>query len=81
MGGKKWTDFMSCAPCDYYLLGDIKDIAYPDPPQTINELKLKIRKSIRVINEDILKRVFKNAKTLLKFVRREIGRRFEHNMT
>ena len=47
-------------PCDCYLWGQIKDIVYLDPPQTIDELNAKIREAIRFINENTLKRVFKN---------------------
>ena len=67
-------------PCVYYLWRQLKDIVYWDPSQTIKELKTKIREGIRVINENTLKRVFKNIKTRLGFVIREKGRHFEHIM-
>ena len=58
----------------------MKYIAYRDPPQTINYLETEIREAIRVINEDSLKRVFKNLETRLNFVGGEKGGNFEHIM-
>ena len=58
-------------------LGRIKDIVYRNTSQTINELKTKIREEIRVINEDALKRVFKNMNTRLNFVISEDGGHLE----
>ena len=49
-------------PCDYYLWGHIKSIAWRDTLQTINELKSKIREAIRDIGEDIFMRVLKTWK-------------------
>ena len=66
--------------CDLYFSGHINDVVYRDPPQTIHELKTKIRKAIRIIIEDTLKRVFENMKTSLKFVIREKGGLFKHVM-
>ena len=54
---------------DYYLWEHMKSTAYRDRPQTINELKTKIREAIRV-NEDTLERVFKNMETRVNFVTR-----------
>ena len=45
----------------------------------LNELKTKIQEAIRVINEDTLKRVFKNMKIRLNFVRRTFRTYYELN--
>ena len=72
--------YLDLISCDYYLWGHIKDIVYRDSPQTINELKTKIREAIQFMNEDTLKRVFKNMKTRLNFVIHEKGEHTEHVM-
>ena len=66
--------------CDYYLRRLLKDNIYQDPRLTINELKKKIRQTIRLINEGTLKLVFKNMKTHLNFAVCEKYRHFEHIM-
>ena len=67
-------------PCDYFLWSYIKDKVYRDPPQTIEELKAKIRVAIRSINQETLQKVFRSMKTRLGFVVRERGGHFEHLM-
>ena len=65
-------------PCDYFLLGYIKDLVYLQRPDSISELKTKIRDAVQSINGDILRAVYKNMETRLGFVVREQGGHFEH---
>ena len=61
-------------------MGYIKNKVYGEPLRTMAELKTKIHQSIQIIDQETLKKVFKNMKTRLNFVIREQGRQFEHLM-
>lgn len=65
-------------PCDYFLWGYLKDFVYRELPTSIEELKNKIRQAIQTIDEDTLKKVYKNMENRLCFVLREGGGHFEH---
>ena len=45
-------------PCDCFLWRYIKEIIYRQRPETISELKTKIRQAVRSINGDILQKVY-----------------------
>ncbi len=67
-------------PSDYFLWGSIKDKVYKDPPQSINELKNKIREACSSISQPSLQKIYKNMKFRLSFVVREQGGHFEHRL-
>ena len=64
-------------PCDYFLWGNMKDKVYREPPQSIHDLKNKIRQACATISQDTLRKVYKNTKFRLSAVVRE-GGHFEH---
>jgi len=47
-------------PCDFYLWGYLKARVYNPLPKTLDELKSNIRREIKKITKDDLKRVFLN---------------------
>lgn len=65
-------------PCDFFLWGYIKDYVFSELPNTIPELKTKIRAAISTITEDTLTKVVKNTEFRLRFLLRQNGGHFEH---
>ena len=47
-------------PCDVFLCGNLKDRVFANRPNSIAELKTKIRSAIASISEDTLQKVVKN---------------------
>ena len=47
-------------PCDFFLWGYLKDRVFANRPNTIAELKTKIRFAIALFSEDTLQKVVKN---------------------
>lgn len=50
-------------PCDFFLWGYLKGMVYKDPPETIGELKEKIRSAISSISSELCNRVFQMLQT------------------
>ena len=65
-------------PCDFFLWGYIKDRVFQTLPNTIAELKTKIRAAIQSITEDTLMKVVKNTEFRLQMLVRHQGGHFEN---
>ena len=65
-------------PCDYFLWGYVKDRVFQELPNSIPELKTKIRQAIATISQDTLLKVYQNLENRLSFVTRQNGDHFEH---
>lgn len=64
--------------CDYFLWGYVKDLVYRELPNTMAELKKKIKTAITGISDATLSKVYKNMKNRILFVQRQNGGHFEH---
>ena len=53
------------SPLDFYLWGTLKGYVYQNKPQSIQELKTNITRSIRAIDDDTCGRVIENFKRRL----------------
>ena len=67
--GKKFIDKNSWPPrspdlnpCDFYLWGHLKGVAYNPLPKTLDDLKANLEREIKKITPDMLKDVFFNIK-------------------
>ena len=65
-------------PCDFFLWSYLKDRVFAIRPNTIAELKTKIRSAIASISEDTLQKVVKNTEFRLRFLLRQRGGHFEN---
>jgi hypothetical protein len=65
-------------PCDFYLLGNLKDKMYSNNPYTMVELKQSIRETIPSIEVSELKLVSNNICKRLEVCLRAEGRHFEY---
>ena len=66
-------------PCDFYLWGYLKGRVYTNPvPKTIGDLKKNIRREVRKIKPDTLKKVSENVLTRLQKVLSTKGSWIEH---
>ena len=80
-GPIKWpSSSPDLTPCDYFLLGCIKDKLSGDLLRTMVELKTNIHRPILTIDQETSKNVFKNMKTWLNVFVRDQGRQFERFM-
>lgn len=58
---KKWPPRSpDLNPCDYYLWGYLKSVAYNPLPKTLNDLKANIEREIKKISKETLKSVYLN---------------------
>ena len=58
----------------------IKDVVFRQRPETISELKAKIRNAMQSIDGYILRKAYKNMETRLSFAVRQQGGDFEHSI-
>ena len=54
-------------PCDFFLWGYLKDRVFANRPNTIAELKTKIRSATASISEDTLQKVVKTRNSVYAF--------------
>lgn len=64
-------------PCDYFLWGYLKSVAYNPYPKTIDDLKRNIEREIKKITPEMLKNVFSNLEKRCKLVISKDGKHFE----
>lgn len=64
-------------PCDYFLWGYLKDKVYASMPQTVEELKEKIKIEIEKIRITVLSRVFENMKKRCQEILEKNGNHIE----
>ena len=55
-------------PCDYFLWGYLKGRVYNPLPKTLNDLKVNIKREIKNINGQMLKKVFVNFEKRCKLI-------------
>ena len=49
------------SPCDFFLWGYLKSVVYKDPvPATLEDLKKNIRREVRWIKPETLRKVYEN---------------------
>jgi len=65
-------------PCDYFLWGYLKDKVFSSAPQTLPELKEKVKKSCAQVTRGMLTRVVQNLVLHLQAVRESQGSYIKH---
>ena len=67
-------------PCDFFLWGYLKHRVFANRPNTIADLKTKIRSAIASISEDTIQKVVKNTEYRLRFLLRQRGGHVENKL-